>query len=523
MVYIPRWQIILILVACLLGVVYAAPNFLPDQQREWLKENLPSWAPGKAMNLGLDLRGGSHLLMEVGVDVVVRERLNALTENIRTDLRQKNIGYVDLAQQGTVITFTVRDPAQAAEARETIRTLEEGTEVTGEGAEVRVTYTQATLNGFQTSAIEQSIEIVRRRVDETGTTEPTIVRQGADRILLQLPGINDPQRVKRLLGQTAKMSFHLVDETVTPEDVAANRAPAGTMLLPSREQQGEIVPVRRRVNVTGETLVDAQPSFQQGMPVVSFRFDSVGARRFGETTKDNVNRRLAIVLDGEVISAPNINEPILGGRGIISGSFTVEQAQDLALLLRAGALPAPLKVLEERSVGPSLGIDSINSGVIATIVALGLIAAFTIACYGRFGIYAVIALAANLALLIALMSLLQATLTLPGIIGIVLTIGMAVDANVLVFERIHDEIGMGRSPISAIDVGYNKAMSAIIDANLTTLVAGIVLYAVGTGPVRGFAVTLTLGLVTSYFTAIYVTRLMVVQWLRSSKPATLNV
>jgi preprotein translocase subunit SecD len=523
MVYIPRWQIILIVLACIWGVIYSAPNFLADHQREWLKSNLPGWAPAKSMNLGLDLRGGSHLLLQVGVDVVVRERLTALSENIRTDLRQKNIGYVDLAQTGNIITFTVRDPAQAGEARETIRTLEEGTVVGGEGDKVTVTYSSATLNAFQTSAIEQSIEIVRRRVDETGTAEPTIIRQGMDRILLQLPGINDPQRVKRLLGQTAKMTFHLVDDTVTAEDIAANRAPAGTMLLPSREREGEIIPVRRRVNVTGETLVDAQPSFQQGAPVVSFRFDSVGARRFGETTKDNVNRRLAIVLDGEVISAPNINEPILGGRGIISGSFTVEQAQDLALLLRAGALPAPLKVLEERSVGPSLGEDSINSGIIAAIVALALVAIFTVACYGRFGIYAVLALAANLAMLIAAMSMLQATLTLPGIIGIVLTIGMAVDANVLVFERIHDELRWGRSPISAIDVGYNKAMSAIIDSNLTTLVSGIILYAVGTGPVRGFAVTLTLGLITSYFTAIYVTRLMVVFWLRSAKPATINV
>lgn len=368
------------------------------------------------------------------------------------------------------------------------------------------------------SVVQQSIEIVRRRIDETGTREPSIQRQGENRIVVQLPGVDDPERVKDLLGQTARMSFHLVDEDVVP---GVDPIPPGSRLLPSREigpagQPYEFV-IRNRVMVSGDNLVDAQATFQDGQPVVSFRFDSVGAQRFGDATRNNVGRLFAIVLDDEVISAPVIREPILGGRGVISGSFTTQEAQDLALLLRAGALPAELVILEERSIGPGLGADSIAAGQFASILGAVLVVVFMVAVYGLFGTMASAALIINIILLLASLTILQATLTLPGIAGIVLTIGMAVDANVLIFERIREEVRAGRGPVSAIDYGYREAMSAIIDANVTTLIAALLLYQFGTGPIRGFAVTLSIGLVTSMFTAIMVTRLFMVSWLRAGR------
>jgi preprotein translocase subunit SecD len=395
--------------------------------------------------------------------------------------------------------------------------------VEGEAGRIDVRLTESAVRELQDAAVRQSLEIVRRRIDEVGTREPTIQRQGEDRILVQVPGEKDPESIKRLLGQTAKLTFHLVDLDTPLQQAVAGNLPPGSMLLPSDEEgQGQVV-VRKRVEVSGESLIDAQPTFQQNEPVVSFRFDTAGGRKFGNVTREHVGELLAIVLDDKVISSPRIREPILGGSGVISGSFTVETANELAVLLRAGALPAPLEIVEERSVGPDLGADSIAAGEIAGVVALVLVMALMMFYYGLFGVAACIALMVNLILLLGVLSALQATLTLPGIAGIVLTIGMAVDANVLIFERIREEVRTGRSPISAIDAGYREAMRTIIDANLTTLIAAVLLYAFGSGPVRGFAVTLGIGILTSMFTAISLTRLMVVSWLRRTRPAALPV
>jgi len=522
MVHIPRWKVILILAVCLLSLVYAAPNLLNRSDVERWAQGLPEFLPTKTVNLGLDLQGGSHLLLQVDWQVVVQERLNALVDAARAELRDARIGYTDLGVEGGAMTFTVRDAAELDRALQIARSLEPGqVDVTAAGSRIQVAYTDSALMEKRNQTLEQSIEIVRRRIDETGTREPTIQRQGEDRILLQLPGIDDPERVKRLLGQTAKLNFRFVDDSVSVTEAQTGRVPPGSELLPSRDGGFEVV--RKRVMVSGDTLVDAQPSFQDGQPVVSFRFDGQGARRFGEATQENVGRRFAIVLDEEVISAPVIREPILGGSGVISGSFTVEGANDLALLLRAGALPAPLTVLEERTVGPGLGADSIAAGQISALAGLVLVLVFMAVAYGLFGLFANIALVFNITLIFAALSVLQATLTLPGIAGIVLTIGMAVDANVLIFERIREEVQNGRTPIAAIDAGYNRALTTIIDSNLTTLIAALLLFMFGSGPVKGFAVTLSIGILASMFTAIMVTRLMVVTWLRQTKPKVLPV
>jgi preprotein translocase subunit SecD len=518
MIQIPKWQVILVLVICVLGVIYAAPNALNERTAD----ALPDWGPSQQINLGLDLRGGSHLLLEVGFEEVLADRMEAMEDAIRLALRKADIGYVGLGVNAGKVVFSVRDPADTNRVRDIVRELEGGLEIAEADGQFTIGFTEQEIEERKRAVVDQSIEIVRRRIDETGTKEPTIQRQGEDRILLQLPGVDDPERIKDLLGQTAVLTFHLVDNTALP----GGRTPPGSEVLegePGPDGTPQEYVVQKRVVVSGENLVDAQPSFQDGQPVVSFRFDTVGGKRFGDATSKNVGRYLAIVLDEKVISAPVIRTAILGGSGIISGSFTVQETQDLALLLRAGALPAPLHILEERTVGPGLGADSIAAGKIASIIGLVLVVIFMVAAYGRFGVMANIALVFNLALLVAVLSVLQATLTLPGIAGVVLTIGMAVDANVLIFERIREEIAAGRTPISAVDAGYRRALTTIVDSNLTTLIAAVILYAAGTGPVRGFAVTLSIGIVTSMFTAIMVTRLMVVTWLRRTRPVALAI
>jgi protein-export membrane protein SecD len=395
---------------------------------------------------------------------------------------------------------------------------------TSDTGDVRIAFTEQMLRERTADVLSRSVEIVRRRIDETGTREPSIQREGDTRILVQLPGLRDPERIKSLLGKTAKLTFRFVDDEVRP---GVDPVPAGSELLPvaPSERSGgekELV-VRKRVMVSGDTLVDAQATFQNNAPVVSFRFDTTGAKRFGDATRDNVGKRFAIVLDNQVISAPVIREPILGGSGVISGQFTVQQVQDLSLLLRAGALPAPLTIIEERTVGPGLGADSIAAGKIASILGMAFVVIFMAITYGLFGLLADVALLVNLVLILAALSALQATLTLPGIAGIVLTIGMAVDANVLIFERIREEVRSGRGPVSAIDAGYKRALTTIVDSNLTTLIAAVLLFQFGTGPVKGFAVTLTIGLVTSMFTAIMLTRLLVVFWLRQRRPQALPI
>ena len=519
-----RWKIILTLAVCLLGAALAAPNLLSRQQAE----ALPSWLPHRQISLGLDLQGGSHLLLQVDVQAVVRERMESLLESMRDELRKARIRYQDLRLDGQSVTVTILDASQIDEASEALRKLDPDVQVEQTEGQFRFRLTEQAVRARESAAVDQSLEIIRRRIDETGVREPVIQRQGSDRILVQLPGVDNPQRIKALIGKTAKMTFHLTDDSVNLADALGGRAPPGTEVLPLVDRkapkgQERRVVVRKRVVVSGENLVDAQPSFQQGEPVVSFRFNSLGGKRFGEATSQNVGKHLAIVLDGQVISAPQIREPILGGSGVITGAFTVAEAQDLALLLRAGALPAPLTVLEERTVGPGLGADSIEAGKTASIVGVILVVAFMVVCYGLFGVFADVGLIAHVVLILAAMSVLGATLTLPGIAGIVLTIGMAVDANVLIYEHIREEVRAGRTPVSAIDAGFTRAMTTIYDTNLTTLIAAIFLYLFGSGPVRGFAVTLSIGILTTVFTAVTVTRLLVVTWLRRARPRVLPV
>jgi preprotein translocase subunit SecD len=523
MIYIERWKVILIVAVCALGVLYALPNALPREAVTWLQANAPALAPKQTVNLGLDLRGGSHLLLEVATDTVIDERMQGLVDQTRTELRAAKIGYTDLGLVNGAVTFKLTDATQADKAKDILRAMDRDLDIASADGNFTLRLTEAKIAERRQSAMEQSIEIVRRRIDETGTREPSIQRQGDDRILVQLPGVDDPERIKNLIGQTAKLTFRLVDETASVADAVAGHVPPGDELLPSAEQGGRPLVVQKRVMVSGDTLVDAQPSFQNGDPVVSFKFDSVGGRRFGEATRQNTGHLFAIVLDNKIISAPVIREPILGGSGVISGRFTTQSAQDLALLLRAGALPAPIKFLEERTVGPGLGADSIKAGATASLVGLALVVVFFVIAYGLFGIFAVVALMFNIALMFAILSVLQATLTLPGIAGIVLTIATALDANVLVFERIREELRLGRSPVSAIDAGYTRALSAIIDANMTTLIASMLLFIFGSGPVKGFAVTLSIGILTSIFSAIMVTRLIVVGWLRATKPKAIPI
>ena len=520
MLHFAPWKVVTVLLVCALAAMVASANLLTREQAD----ALPSWLPHRQITLGLDLQGGSHLLLRVDIAAVVRERLEGMVDSVRDELRKARIRYQELGIDGTAVVVTIPDPDQRDNALALLRKLDPDAEVdSGADGRVRIALSEQALRQRQAAAVGQSLEIIRRRIDETGVREPTIQRQGADRVLVQLPGLDDPQRIKALIGKTAKMTFHLVDEEASPADALAGRAPPGSEVMPLLDrrappgQEPRIV-VKKRVMVSGENLIDAQPTFDQGQPIVSFRFDAAGGKRFGDITSHNVGKRLAIVLDDQVISAPNIREPILGGSGVITGGFTVAEAQDLALLLRAGALPAPLTVLEERTVGPGLGANSIQAGKVAAIVGSIAVVIFMLVFYGLFGVFANIALVVNVVLIIAGMTLFGATLTLPGIAGIVLTVGMAVNSNVLIFEHIREEVRGGRTPVSAIDAGFERAMTTIIDANLTTLIAGILLYVFGSGPVRGFAVTLSIGIVTTMFTAVTVTRLIVITWLRRARP-----
>jgi len=525
MLYFQTWKLILILGVCLLGVVFSLPNaFSPETVANW-----PRYVPKKQVSLGLDLRGGSHLLLEVDMATVEKERLAGLVDEVRTQLNTAKIGYTDLRAEASRVAFTIRDLDRIKDVRDIVTKIDADLEVQiAANGTTTLTPSQASLTQRRSSAVEQSIEIVRRRIDETGTKEPTIQREGDDRVLVQLPGVENPEHVKEILGKTAKMTFQLVDTNASPADARQGRLPPGDVLLPSdttrNGQPTDYYVVRRRVMVSGDTLVDAQPTFgQNNEAVVSFKFDSTGARRFGDATKENVGKPFAIVLDNKVISAPVIREPILGGSGQISGSFTVQSANDLALLLRAGALPAPLTVLEERTVGPDLGADSIHAGALACVVGVVLVVIFMVVFYGLFGIFADIALFFNLCIMMGSLSLLGATLTLPGIAGIALTMGMAVDANVLIYERIREEVRGGRSLISSLQAGFERAFGTILDSHVTTLVAGALMFWLGSGPIKGFAVTLSIGVLTSLFSAILVTRLQIVTWLRQTKPKEIPI
>ena len=539
MLIFERWKIINIAIVLTLGVIFAFPNLFSEEQiSSW-----PSVLPRDQINLGLDLQGGVHLLLEVGTDVVVQERLDGLVSEVRGALRgirgeQERIGYTNLGNVGDAVTVRIRNPDQVPQALERINNLASpltSALLTGGGQDLQISQldeqrievrlTPQAVQEVETSAVSQSIEIVRRRIDELGTREPTIQRQGIDRIIVQVPGESDPQRILALLRTTAKMNFHMVDTTVTITEARGGRVPPGSILLPSEEPEEPFVLVYREAALTGDRLTNSQPSFDQqtGQPVVTFKFDTSGARRFAEISRDNVGRRFAIVLDNRVISAPRIIEPILGGSGQITGNFTVESANNLAILLRSGALPAPVTPLEQRSVGPDLGADSISAGTRAMIIGFGAVIVFMVVCYSLFGLFANVALILNIVIIVGALSLLGATLTLPGIAGIVLTVGMAVDANVLIFERIREEITAGKSPINAIEAGYSRALVTILDANITTFIAASILFLLGAGPVRGFAVTLAIGILTSVFTAFTVTRLIVATWLRRQRRPALPI
>jgi preprotein translocase subunit SecD len=511
MLQFSRTKIYMIILTCVLALLFASPNMMSASQRIWVNETLPSWFPSKTVNLGLDLRGGVHRVMEADIDSVVLERADDLAALIRTDLRKEKISTSRPVTSTEGVRISLRQGESIEQARKIMFKAAPNLVLSEDGNTLVGKFDDAFLKDITDKTIAQSIEIVRRRIDETGTREPIIQRQGDRRILIQIPGLEDTSELDDILGKTAKLSFHLVN-------VGARHA-TGSKLLPMAENPAEEISIQRRSMLTGDMLTNAQAAFQEGQPLVTFRLNGLGARKFCKVTSDNSGNPFAIVLDDIVLSAPRINEPICGGSAQISGSFTVEEASQLALLLRAGALPTELYVVEERSVGPSLGADSVEAGKKASIVGLILILVFMAVAYGTFGVFADIALIVNMALIFAVLSGLQATLTLPGIAGIVLTIGMAVDANVLIFERIREELRSGKAIMAAVDSGYSRAMTTIVDSNVTTLIAAVLLYAFGTGPVKGFAVTLAVGIMTSFFSAIMVTRLFVVLWLKNKNNA----
>lgn len=523
MIHIPTWKKIFTLAVCALGILFALPNILSKDAID----SLPGFMPKDQIVLGLDLQGGAHLLLEVDVNAVIKEQMALTADAVRTTLRKDRVGYTKLTSRGDTVNFQLRSLDDKDKALQLLREMDYNRDFTvtaNDEGSISLQMTEDAIKQRKARAVAQSIEIVRRRVDETGTAEPLIMRQGDDRILIQLPGLDDPTRVKELLGKTAKLQFRMVDPKASD-----GKARPGSEVLQEFVEEGETPQrtfvVEKRVVVSGENLVNAQPGFhpENGQPILNFQFDSLGAKRFGDATKANTGQLFAIVLDGKVLSAPYIKQPILGGAGFIEGNFTVQSAQDLALLMRSGALPAPLNILEERTVGPGLGADSIAAGEEATVIAIVIVALFMILAYYLFGIVANIALAFNIILLFGVMSAIGATLTLPGIAGIALTIGMAVDANVLIYERIKEEVRNGRRIVAAIDSGYNRAMATIIDSNLTTLIGGALLYHFGTGPIRGFAVTLSFGIIISMFTAISLTKLIVVWYFNWRKPQKLPI
>ena len=509
----------------LAGIYFALPNVFAREGGA----NLPAWLPNDQINLGLDLQGGTYLLMEADIDAVLERDLENIADGLRTDLRA--VGYKSIDHDGLLISVVLEDEDGVSLIRERLNQNQLDPtlayyDISTDGPNVEITYTEQGLRNEVSRIMSQAVAVLRERIDQTGTREPSIQRQGERRILLQLPGVENPERIKEILQATAVLTFQFVDQNIIP---GVNPIPATSEVLYAEEvtPAGDTVQVpyvvRKRTIVKGENLIDAQGTFQDNRPVVSFRFDSIGAKRFADATQKNVGRLFAIILDEKVISAPVIREPILTGNGVISGTFTTQEANDLALLLRAGALPAAMTFLEERTVGPGLGADSIRAGQIACILGMIFVVFFMAISYGLFGAIADVALICNLVLIMAVLSVLQATLTLPGIAGIVLTIGMAVDANVLIFERIREEARLGRGPVSAIDAGYKRALTTILDSNLTTLIAAFLLFFFGSGPVKGFAVTLSIGIITSMFTAMMVTRLLLVLWLRRTRPKMLPI
>ncbi len=526
----PRWKQVFYWTIVGLTMLAAMPSIAAFSNLPW-----PSVLPRPEVNLGLDLAGGSHILLEADPDQVRRQRLEAMDEEVRQRLKQNapDVRIGDVSTKDGNVSFIVEDPGQLDKAREAVLPLTSGAQLTGQrdwdiqmldGNRIVLTPTRAGIDQAITQAMDTATEVVRKRIDALGTREPTIIRQGADRIVVQVPGLKDPAALKSLLGQTAKLEFKLVDSTASPQDVAQGIAPPGSEIVPYADGSGSgAIAVKRLGGIKGDQLTNAQQTNDQrnNEPVVSITFDQAGGAKFAKLTTENVGKPFAIILDGKVISAPNINEPILGGSAQISGNFTTESANQLAISLRSGALPVDLKVVEERTVGPDLGADSIRKGMIAMLVGTIALATFILVTYGRFGAYACTALIVNVLMILGIMAVANTTLTLPGIAGFVLTIGAAVDANVLINERIREERHRGRRVIQAVEMGYKEASRAIFDANITNVIAAALMFFFGSGPVKGFAVVLVIGIMTSVFTAVTVTRMWVANWLRRARPADL--
>lgn len=530
----PRWKRIWLWAIALVAAAAAVPSLVTHSGGRW-----PAELPHPTVNLGLDLAGGSHILLEAQPAQVARQRLETMEESVRDALRtaQPRIRIGEISTSDGRLSFLLDDPSQVDAARGVIEPLTTGAGLTGQrdwnievvdSSRFVLSQTQAGLNLAVSQAMDSATEVVRKRIDALGTREPTIIRQGDNRIVVQVPGLQDPQELKDLLGQTAELEFKLVDPAANPSDVAQGIAPPGSEIVPyaaDSDFAGNSIAVRRLGGIRGDSLVNAQQTFdsQTNAPVVSITFDPPGGRRFAQLTSENVNRQFAIILDGEVLSAPNINEPIMGGSAQISGNFTVDSANQLAIALRSGALPVDLTVVEERTVGPDLGADSIRKGMVAMGIGSLLVVGLMVAAYGRFGVYATCALIINVLMVLGIMAVMNTTLTLPGIAGFVLTIGAAVDANVLIYERIREERKRGRRVVAAVEAGYREASRAIYDANITNFIAGVLLFLFGSGPIRGFAVVLIVGLFTSVFTGVTLTRMWVSAWLRKARPADLNL
>ena len=527
----PRWKQLWFWFLTLFAAIAAIPSLASIERVNW-----PSFLPRPMVNLGLDLAGGSHILLEADPAQVTRQRLENMEESVRTRLRQAQpaIRIGEISGKDGRLSFMIENPAQVDATRELILPLTTGAGMTGQrdwdirvedGTRFILTPTKEGIQLAIGQAMETATEVVRKRIDALGTREPTIIRQGNDRIVVQVPGLKDPQALKDLLGKTAKLEFKLVDGSASPTDIAQGIAPPGSEIVPYADAQegGGVtaIAVKRLGGIKGDQLTDARQSNdpQTNEPVVSITFDQQGGARFAKLTSENVGKPFAIILDGKVLSAPNINEPILGGSAQISGRFSVETANQLAISLRSGALPVDLKVVEERTVGPDLGADSINKGMIAMLVGTVALMTFIIVTYGRFGVYACAALILNMMMILGVMAIFGTTLTLPGIAGFVLTIGAAVDANVLINERIREERAKGRRVVQAVEMGYKEASRAIFDANITNVIAAVLMFAFGSGPIRGFAVVLMIGIVTSVFTAVTLTRMWVANWLRRTRPA----
>lgn len=512
----PLWKATLVILVISLAIIFSLPSLL-------YKENSNNWFFDNKINLGLDLQGGSYLLLEVQTEVLMQEELNNISDSIQLIARGLQTNIINIISEEDEIQLRFSNNDKLEEIREKFKNNYRNVNVSINNNTMKIVINEIFKKNIKESAIKQSLEIVRKRIDESGTKEPLIQRSGKKRILLQLPGIKDPERIKELLGTTAKLTFHMIDDDDTIS-LKANRAPFGKIIVADFYNPEIKYLVEKKSRVGGENLVDAKASFdpQEGH-AVSFRFDTTGAQKFGKATSENVGKRFAVILDGVVITAPVINTAITGGSGIITGNFTSQEAADLSVLLRAGALPAPLSIIEERSVGPGLGADSIASGKIAAIIGMICVCIFMILIYGVFGLLANLSLLANLFIIVSLLGTIGATLTLPGIAGIVLTIGIAVDANVLVFERIKEEANKTTSALEAVKNGFDKALSTILDANITTLIAALLLFVFGSGPIKGFSITLSLGVLASMFTAIMFTNFLIYLWFNFSNKKEINL